>query len=98
MGAAKERSANRGRRKQIDDQQIRSLEASGLSNAKIARDLGVSRMTVYRVLGAPAGDRKLTARQTWKTSFRGIPARKSKNRFLVVRPYWLGDSILGSIL
>ncbi|WP_372571736.1 recombinase family protein [Ruegeria jejuensis] len=55
IDAAKERGAYRGRRKQTNDQQIRSLAASGLLKALIARDLGVSRMTVYRALSAPVG-------------------------------------------
>lgn len=53
IDAAKGRGVYRGRQKRIDDAEIRTLAEQGLSKAKIARDLGVSRMTVYRALVAP---------------------------------------------
>lgn len=64
LDAAKERGVYRGRRKQVDDVQIRSLAASRLSKTQIARYLDVSRVTIYRALDAPlrprnAGDPKV---------------------------------------
>jgi len=51
--AAKERGVYRGRRKSVDDGEIRRLAGEGVAKARIARDLGVSRMTVYRALAEP---------------------------------------------
>lgn len=48
--AAKSRGIYKGRRKSVDDEEIRRLAAEGATKAQIARDLGVSRMTVYRAL------------------------------------------------
>lgn len=50
IDAAKDRGAYKGRKKQVDDDEIRRLAKDGLPKAQIARDLGVSRMTVYRAL------------------------------------------------
>ena len=50
--AAKGKGVYRGRQKRIDDAEIRRRAAEGTSKAQIARDLGVSRMTVYRALEA----------------------------------------------
>ena len=50
IDAAKERGAYQGRQKRVDDAEIRRLVESGTSKAQISRDLGVSRMTVYRAL------------------------------------------------
>lgn len=50
--AAKEKGVYKGRQKRVDDAEIRKLSAEGISEAQIARDLGVSRMTVYRALDA----------------------------------------------
>ena len=50
IDAAKEKGAYKGRRKRIDDEKIQQLAAKGVPKAQIARDLGVSRMTVYRAL------------------------------------------------
>lgn len=36
----------------MDDAEIRRLASEGVAKAQIARDLGVSRMTVYRALEA----------------------------------------------
>jgi DNA invertase Pin-like site-specific DNA recombinase len=47
---AKEKGIYKGRQKRVDDHEIRKLAAEGISKAQIARDLGVSRMTVYRAL------------------------------------------------
>ena len=49
--AAKGRGVYKGRRKQIDDAEIRKLAGTGMTKAAIARELGVSRMSVYRALG-----------------------------------------------
>ncbi|WP_099828180.1 recombinase family protein [Oceaniglobus indicus] len=51
--AAKGRGVYKGRRKHVDDAAIRRLVAQGIPKARIARDLGISRMTVYRALRAP---------------------------------------------
>jgi DNA invertase Pin-like site-specific DNA recombinase len=48
--AAKAGSVYKGRKKAVDDDEIRRLVAFGVSKAKIARDLKISRMTVYRAL------------------------------------------------
>lgn len=48
--AAKDKGVYKGRRKSVDDAEIRRLASEGIAKARIARDLGVSRMTVYRAL------------------------------------------------
>lgn len=48
--AAKKKGVYKGRQKQIDDAEIRRLVAEGIPKVQVARDLGVSRMTVYRAL------------------------------------------------
>lgn len=48
--AAKDKGVYKGRKKAVDDAEIRRLAADGIPKAKIARDLGVSRMTVYRAI------------------------------------------------
>lgn len=48
--AAKEKGVYKGRRKTVDDAEIRRRAATGAPKAQIARDLGVSRMSVYRAL------------------------------------------------
>lgn len=50
--AAKSRGVYKGRQKRVDDTAIRCLVSQGVSKAQVARDLGVSRMTVYRALEA----------------------------------------------
>ncbi|WP_103175125.1 recombinase family protein [Paracoccus sp. SY] len=48
--AAKGKDVYKGREKRVDDAKIRKLASDGVSKARIARELGVSRMTVYRAL------------------------------------------------
>jgi DNA invertase Pin-like site-specific DNA recombinase len=48
--SAKAAGIYKGRKKHIDDQEIRRRFAAGSTKATIARDLNVSRMTVYRAL------------------------------------------------
>ncbi|WP_386172445.1 recombinase family protein [Sulfitobacter sp. R86518] len=50
INAAKGKGIYKGRQKKVDDAEIQRLAAAGTSKAQIARDLGVSRMTVYRAL------------------------------------------------
>ncbi len=53
--AAKDKGVYKGRRKFVDDEEIRKLVDKGIPKARIARDLGVSRMTIYRAMaGAEA--------------------------------------------
>lgn len=55
--AAKKRQVYKGRKKAVDDAEIRRRIAGGQSKSAVARDLGVSRMTVYRALaGANASE------------------------------------------
>ncbi len=48
--AAKAKGVYKGRRKSVNETAIRKMASEGTSKAQIARDLGVSRMTVYRAL------------------------------------------------
>ncbi|MCZ0962957.1 recombinase family protein [Paracoccus benzoatiresistens] len=50
--AAKGKGVYKGREKRVDDARIRKLASDGVAKARIARDLGVSRMTIYRALEA----------------------------------------------
>jgi len=52
IDAAKGKGVYKGRQKRVDDAKIRRLASEGIAKARIARDLGVSRMTVYRALEA----------------------------------------------
>jgi DNA invertase Pin-like site-specific DNA recombinase len=51
--AAKARGVYKGRRKTIDRQTIRALATQGMGPARIAEELGISRMSVYRSLDEP---------------------------------------------
>ena len=48
--AAKDKGIYKGRQKRVDEDAIRRLASEGVPKARIAHDLGVSRMTVYRAL------------------------------------------------
>ncbi|HID37471.1 MAG TPA: recombinase family protein, partial [Ghiorsea sp.] len=48
--AAKTKGVYKGRKKTVDEAAIHELASEGINKAQIARDLGVSRMTVYRAL------------------------------------------------
>lgn len=50
IDAAKGKGVYKGRQKRVDDDEIRKLASQGVTKAQIARDVGVSRMTVYRAL------------------------------------------------
>jgi DNA invertase Pin-like site-specific DNA recombinase len=61
IDAAKGKGVYKGRQKRVDDVEIRKLASEGVTKAQIARDLGVSRMTVYRALNAKKGKADLGA-------------------------------------
>jgi len=48
--AAKVQGTYKGRKKNVDDDEIRRRIAAGESKAGVARELKISRMTVYRAL------------------------------------------------
>lgn len=50
IAAAKAKGVYRGRKKTVDAVQIKELQENGLRPAKIAKQLGISRTSVYRVL------------------------------------------------
>lgn len=50
IDAAKAEGVYKGRKKNVDDDEIRKRIAAGASKAAVARDLRVSRMTIYRAL------------------------------------------------
>ena len=54
--AAKTKGVYKGRRKSVDEVEIRKLASEGISKAQIARNLGISRMTVYRTLQNDSSD------------------------------------------
>jgi DNA invertase Pin-like site-specific DNA recombinase len=57
--AAKAEGSYKGRKKNVDDDEIRRRIAAGASKASVARDLKVSRMTVYRALENADGQPKV---------------------------------------
>lgn len=48
--AAKDKGVYKGRKKTVNEDDIRRRVASGEKKTQVARDLGISRMTVYRAL------------------------------------------------
>lgn len=50
IDAAKASGVYKGRQKQIDENEIRRRIATGVTKATVARELNISRMTVYRAL------------------------------------------------
>lgn len=50
IDAAKAEGIYKGRKKSVDDEEIRRRIAAGATKAAVARELNVSRMTVYRAL------------------------------------------------
>ncbi len=55
IAAAQAQGVYKGRMKNVDDEEIRRRIATGASKASVARDLNVSRMTVYRALASIDG-------------------------------------------
>ncbi len=60
IDAAKAEGVYKGRKKNIDDTEIRRRIASGATKAAVARDLNVSRMTVYRALADQNANSEIT--------------------------------------
>ncbi|HEY1244079.1 MAG TPA: helix-turn-helix domain-containing protein, partial [Hyphomicrobiaceae bacterium] len=52
IAAAKERGVYKGRPATIDADKVRRLKADGLGATEIAKQLGIGRASVYRVLDA----------------------------------------------
>lgn len=57
IAAAKKRGVYKGRSKSVDETALRALSAMGLGPTAVALEIGVSRMTVYRVLKASSSTR-----------------------------------------
>lgn len=53
IAAAKERGVYKGRKPTISVEELKALEAEGLTRAEMARRLGVGRASVYRLIGPP---------------------------------------------
>ena len=56
IAAAKARGAYKGGKRRIDPDAVRRLAAAGVKPAHIARQLGISRGTVYRFLPLPVAE------------------------------------------
>ncbi|GGA94632.1 hypothetical protein GCM10011491_23660 [Brucella endophytica] len=48
VGAVRQDGIYKGRKKNVDDTEIRRRITAGATKAAVARDLNISRMTVYR--------------------------------------------------
>ena len=59
IDAAKDKGVYKGRQKRVDDDAIRRLASEGGPKAQIARDLGVSCMTIYRALEKQKAEPKM---------------------------------------
>lgn len=59
IDAAKDKGVYKGRQKRVNDDAIRSLTSEGVPKAQIARDLSVSRMTIYRALAKQKTEAKM---------------------------------------
>ena len=54
IAAAKAKGTYKGRKRSIDRQTVYQLRKEGIGATGIARRLGISRASVYKVLAAPA--------------------------------------------
>ena len=50
----KARGAYNGTKKRIDREKVRQMKAEGYSTYKIAEEMGISRMSVHRILNTEA--------------------------------------------
>jgi DNA invertase Pin-like site-specific DNA recombinase len=53
IGAAKERGVYKGRKPTIDQAEVRRLVGEGVGVSDVARQLGITRTSVYRIIGEP---------------------------------------------
>ncbi|WP_426309764.1 helix-turn-helix domain-containing protein [Pseudomonas aeruginosa] len=60
IDTAKATRTYKGRKKNVDDVEIRKRILAGATKAAVARDLNVSRMTVYRALAGQGANSELT--------------------------------------
>ena len=60
IDAAKAMGTYKGRKKNVDDVEIRKRISAGATKAAVARDLNVSRMTVYRALASQRANSEIT--------------------------------------
>ena len=79
IAAAKLRGAYRGRPPRIDMEAIKQRLATGLSPTQIARELGVSRGTVYTLTNKPSDDPCHPVSRT-KPDPRGVTPRRVRHR------------------
>jgi len=52
IAKAKERGVYKGRKPSVDLEQVKALKESGLGASAIAKEMGIGRASVYRVLGS----------------------------------------------